>query len=66
MFFPLLIQRNAALWGADADRFDPNRWIDPARISHFVANPTMFTPFSAGPRIVSIPSLPQVPLLFAD
>lgn len=51
MFFPLLIQRNAALWGADADRFDPNRWIDPARISHFVANPTMFTPFSAGPRI---------------
>ncbi|KAJ8090407.1 hypothetical protein PM082_019005 [Marasmius tenuissimus] len=51
MFFPLLVQRNTALWGPDADKFDPNRWIDPARISRFVANPTIFTPFSAGPRI---------------
>ncbi|KAL0570432.1 hypothetical protein V5O48_011525 [Marasmius crinis-equi] len=51
MFFPLLIQRNTALWGPDADKFDPDRWIDPRRLSHFVSNPTMFTPFSAGPRI---------------
>jgi cytochrome P450 len=53
-FFPLLMQRNAALWGDDADNFDPERWIDPKRMKKFVANPTMFTPFSAGPRIVSV------------
>ena len=52
-YLPLLTQRNAALWGADADVFDPTRWTDPARIARFVAQPTMFTPFSAGPRIVS-------------
>ena len=56
-YFPLLIQRNPALWGDDADDFDPERWIDPERLTKFVANPTMFTPFSAGPRIVSVRSL---------
>lgn len=52
MYFPLLIQRNPALWGEDADEFDPERWIDPARLGKYLANPTIFTPFSAGPRIV--------------
>lgn len=52
MYLPLLTQRNTALWGEDADEFDPERWIDPARLKKFVSNPTMFTPFSAGPRIV--------------
>ena len=51
------MQRNPALWGDDADDFDPERWIDPERLTKFVANPTMFTPFSAGPRIVSVSSL---------
>lgn len=51
MYFPLLIQRNPALWGEDADEFDPERWIDPARLGKYLANPTIFTPFSAGPRI---------------
>ncbi|KAH6905109.1 cytochrome P450 monooxygenase CYP63, partial [Coprinopsis sp. MPI-PUGE-AT-0042] len=51
MFFPLLTQRNKALWGEDADDFDPDRWIDPQRIAKFVGNPAMFLPFSAGPRI---------------
>lgn len=51
------MQRNKALWGPDADEFDPERWIDPNRLSRFTSNPTMFTPFSAGPRIVSIPDL---------
>ena len=54
VFLPLLMQRNPALWGDDADNFDPERWIDPIRMKKFVANPTMFTPFSAGPRIVSV------------
>ncbi|KAI5983159.1 cytochrome P450 monooxygenase CYP63 [Pisolithus marmoratus] len=47
----LLVQRNRALWGPDADEFDPDRWIDPKRLSMYTSNPTMFTPFSAGPRI---------------
>lgn len=51
-YLPLLVQRNKALWGSDADEFDPERWIQPERIAVYVANPTMFTPFSAGPRIV--------------
>lgn len=54
LYLPLLIQRDPALWGDDADEFDPERWIDPARLGRYVANPTMYTPFSAGPRIVSI------------
>jgi cytochrome P450 len=55
MYLPLLMQRNPALWGPDADVFDPERWLHPDRISKFVSNPTMYAPFSAGPRIVSIP-----------
>ena len=54
LFLPLLMQRNPALWGDDADDFDPERWIDPKRMKKFLSNPTMFTPFSAGPRIVSV------------
>ncbi|KAF7334449.1 Cytochrome P450 monooxygenase CYP63 [Mycena venus] len=51
MYLPLLMQRNPTLWGPDADVFDPERWLHPDRISKFVANPTMYAPFSAGPRI---------------
>ena len=53
-YMPLLIQHNKALWGPDADEFDPERWLQPERVAKFVANPAMFAPFSAGPRIVSI------------
>jgi cytochrome P450 len=52
VFFPLLTQRNQALWGDDADEFDPERWIDPERLAKYTANPAMFSPFGAGPRIV--------------
>ncbi|KAF9466774.1 cytochrome P450 monooxygenase CYP63 [Collybia nuda] len=51
IYLPLIVQRNKALWGPDADDFDPERWLQPERIANFVANPSMFTPFSAGPRI---------------
>jgi len=57
VYLPLLTQRNPALWGPDADTFDPDRWIDPKRIAKFVANPAMYAPFSAGPRIVSISTI---------
>ena len=53
MYIPLLTQRNPALWGADANAFDPERWLDPEHLRRFTASPMMFTPFSAGPRIVS-------------
>ncbi|TFY66527.1 hypothetical protein EVG20_g4563 [Dentipellis fragilis] len=53
MYFPLLMQRNPTLWGPDAERFDPERWLDPQRLARYTANPLMFQPFSAGPRIVS-------------
>ncbi|KAG6837575.1 hypothetical protein H0H93_006989 [Arthromyces matolae] len=43
--------RNKALWGPDADEFDPDRWLDPVRVAKFVGNPSIFGPFSAGPRI---------------
>ncbi|KAF7313194.1 Cytochrome P450 monooxygenase CYP63 [Mycena kentingensis (nom. inval.)] len=51
MYLPLLTQRNPAIWGNDADVFDPERWLQPERLSKFVANPTMYAPFSAGPRV---------------
>ncbi|KAJ8515461.1 hypothetical protein ONZ45_g7112 [Pleurotus djamor] len=51
MYFPILTHRNKALWGPDADEFDPERWIDPKRLEKFLSNPSMWAPFSAGPRI---------------
>jgi cytochrome P450 len=51
MYLPMLMQRNPALWGEDADEFDPERWMDPERLKRFTSNPMMFAPFSAGPRV---------------
>ncbi|KAA1473301.1 cytochrome P450 monooxygenase CYP63 [Dentipellis sp. KUC8613] len=51
MYFPLLMQRNPTLWGPDAEHFNPERWLDPQRLARYTANPLMFQPFSAGPRI---------------
>jgi len=51
IYLPLIVQRNKTLWGPDADEFDPERWIQPERVAKYVANPAMFAPFSAGPRI---------------
>lgn len=53
-YLPILTQRNKALWGDDADVFDPERWLDD-RLRLFTENPMMYTPFSGGPRIVSSP-----------
>jgi len=50
-YLPLLTQRNSALWGGDADEFKPERWLESDRLALFVANPTMYLPFSAGPRV---------------
>ena len=53
MYFSMLTQRNGKLWGADADAFDPDRWLD-ERLARFTENPMMYTPFSGGPRIVGL------------
>lgn len=37
-------------WGPDAAVFDPDRWFD-ERKRYMAANPFIFTPFNAGPRI---------------
>lgn len=50
LYATMLTHRNTALWGPDADKFDPERWLDD-RLSIYTDNPMMFTPFSAGPRI---------------
>ncbi|KZT30241.1 cytochrome P450 monooxygenase CYP63 [Neolentinus lepideus HHB14362 ss-1] len=51
VYLPLLTHRNPALWGPDADNFDPERWLDPERLNRYTSNPMMYTPFSAGPRV---------------
>ncbi|KAG7297369.1 hypothetical protein JYU34_019345, partial [Plutella xylostella] len=40
------INRSGA-WGADADQFDPGRWLEPARLP---ASPAAFATFSVGKR----------------
>ncbi|KAF8307690.1 cytochrome P450 monooxygenase pc-1 [Clavulina sp. PMI_390] len=44
------MHRDEELWGPDALVFDPMRWID-SRLARLTANPMMFLPFNAGPRI---------------
>ncbi|CAL1711452.1 unnamed protein product [Somion occarium] len=50
MFIRFLTQRNQALWGSDAEQFDPDRWLDD-RLARFLQNPMMYTPFNSGPRV---------------
>ncbi|KAJ7573580.1 cytochrome P450 [Mycena floridula] len=45
-----LMHRRTDLWGPDAAEFDPDRFID-HRVKHITANPYIFLPFNAGPRI---------------
>lgn len=47
----LLMQRRKDLWGEDALEFNPERWLDPARVKTMTADPFKFIPFNAGPRI---------------
>jgi len=48
---PFLMHRRKDLWGFDADEFDPDRFIDERLKKYLVANPFIFLPFGAGPRI---------------
>ncbi|KAF8516458.1 cytochrome P450 [Hysterangium stoloniferum] len=44
------VQRDEKYWGPDAHIFDPNRWLD-GRVSRYTAEPFIYIPFNAGPRI---------------
>ena len=54
-----LLQTNKALWGPDAEEFKPERWLDEELQRKVAANPAIYTPFSSGPRIVSVPYTPR-------
>ncbi|EIW61469.1 cytochrome P450 monooxygenase pc-3 [Trametes versicolor FP-101664 SS1] len=46
-----LMHRRKDYWGPDALDFDPDRWLDERLNKYFTANPFIFVPFNAGPRI---------------
>ncbi|KAI0663217.1 cytochrome P450 [Cubamyces menziesii] len=46
-----MLHRRKDYWGPDALSFDPDRWLDERLNKHFAANPFIFLPFNAGPRI---------------
>ncbi|RPD66744.1 cytochrome P450 monooxygenase pc-2 [Lentinus tigrinus ALCF2SS1-7] len=46
-----MMHRRKDYWGPDAAYFDPDRWIDERLNKYFTANPFIFLPFNAGPRI---------------
>ncbi|KAF5337344.1 hypothetical protein D9611_002957 [Ephemerocybe angulata] len=46
-----LMHRRKDLWGPDADKFDPDRFLDDRVKTYLTPNPFIFLPFNAGPRI---------------
>lgn len=47
----MLLQKSKEYWGPDAEEFDPDRWLDERNKTYYLANPFIFIPFLAGPRI---------------
>ena len=50
-----LMHRSTVLWGADAEEFKPDRWLDRELQQKVSENPAIFTPFASGPRNVGDP-----------
>ncbi|KAJ7023152.1 cytochrome P450 [Mycena alexandri] len=50
-FATLLMHRRTDLWGPDALKFDPDRFLDERLHKYLTSNPFIFLPFNAGPRI---------------
>ncbi|KAG6906970.1 hypothetical protein DXG01_011167 [Tephrocybe rancida] len=46
-----LMHRRTDLWGPDANKFDPGRFLDERLRKYLTPNPFIFLPFNAGPRI---------------
>ncbi|KAI0671270.1 cytochrome P450 [Trametes maxima] len=51
LYSVLLMHRRKDLWGPDALKFDPDRFLDERVQQYLVPNPFIFLPFNAGPRI---------------
>ncbi|GJE94254.1 cytochrome P450 [Phanerochaete sordida] len=51
MYSVFIMHRRKDLWGPDADKFDPDRFLDERLSKYLTPNPFIFLPFNAGPRI---------------
>ncbi|KAI0369451.1 cytochrome P450 [Pilatotrama ljubarskyi] len=51
LYSVLLMHRRKDLWGPDAFKFDPDRFLDERVRKYLVPNPFIFLPFNPGPRI---------------
>ncbi|KAH9919186.1 cytochrome P450 [Epithele typhae] len=51
MYSVFLMHRRTDLWGPDALKFDPDRFLDERLQKYLLPNPFIFLPFNAGPRI---------------
>ncbi|KAF8905831.1 cytochrome P450 monooxygenase pc-3 [Gymnopilus junonius] len=51
LYSVFLIHRRTDLWGPDALKFDPDRFLDERLHKYLTPNPFIFCPFNAGPRI---------------
>ncbi|OCH88847.1 cytochrome P450 monooxygenase CYP63 [Obba rivulosa] len=47
----LPLHRRADLWGADAQAFRPERWLDPQLAARLAERPSVYIPFLQGPRV---------------
>ncbi|KAJ7192913.1 cytochrome P450 [Mycena pura] len=50
-FATIVMHRRKDLWGPDALKFDPDRFLDERLHKYLTPNPFIFLPFNAGPRI---------------
>ncbi|OBZ74625.1 hypothetical protein A0H81_05072 [Grifola frondosa] len=51
LYSVFVMHRRTDLWGPDALKFDPDRFLDERMQKYLVRNPFIFLPFNGGPRI---------------
>ncbi|KAF7969163.1 hypothetical protein HWV62_28216 [Athelia sp. TMB] len=51
MYSVFMMHRRTDVWGPDALKFDPDRFLDARQQAYLGRNPFIFLPFNAGPRI---------------
>lgn len=51
MYSVFVMHRRTDVWGPDALKFDPDRFLDERQQKYLGRNPFIFLPFNAGPRI---------------
>ena len=62
MMSSLLSHKRPDLWGADAEVFRPERWLETALLDKVASTPFMYSPFYGGPRVVRAAPSPLIPL----